>query len=123
MKYTYTGLDGFRKWLITQGYTIYGNGFKSASNGCDWYAAKKTKLAARECECNDGKAMQIVVYPHVYELSGIKRESCEIDVTGGESSIWFKLQAYSVTPAEFKSRQHLIEAKLIAAWNALSTKE
>jgi hypothetical protein len=115
----FTGLDEFREWLEELGYIICKNSFQRGLNECDWYAAKRTKLASRYCETNDHK-IQIIVTPYFYEISGRIAESCEVDVTGEESATWFKLQAYSVKPEEFKAQNEIIEAKLIDAWNALS---
>jgi hypothetical protein len=53
-------------------------------------------------------------------MHGKLHQSVEVEVCGEFSGLWFKLRAYSMTPAEFMERADEIEASLIAAWNALA---
>jgi hypothetical protein len=116
------GGDSLREWLTNQGFRIAHDGLARDGNCCNWYAYRPTKHKARECECNDGKPMQIVIRPWRIEHAdapGGAWESVEVDVTGEAGSHWYKLQCYSLKPDELMGRLHEIEAALIAAWNAL----
>jgi hypothetical protein len=64
MSTQYTGLDDLRAWLIASGFNV---AYSLLHNGdeCNWYAYRRSALQAVACECNDDKAMQIVVYPYV----------------------------------------------------------
>lgn len=89
-------------------------------NECNWYAYRRSALPARECECNEGKAMQIVVRPFKYARPTTTAwESAEVDVSGEAGGVWFKLKAYSLTLQELRERLPEIEAQLIGAWNSL----
>jgi hypothetical protein len=113
------GCDGLRDWLITQGFTC-ATAAGLRSSGCDWYAHRKSTLPARECECNEGKTIQLVVHPFTSLHQGQRWESCEVDLTGQTGGLWFKLSAYSLTPNELYEQLPKIEAMLVAAWNALN---
>jgi hypothetical protein len=115
------GCDELREWLIAQGFRVAHDSLQR-DNECNWYAYRRSALPARECECNEGKAMQLVVKPHKYahhSAPGDVWESIEVDVTGETGGLWFKLQAYSLKRDELMGRLHEIEAALIEAWNAL----
>lgn len=115
------GCDALREWLIAQGFRVTHDHI-GRDNECNWYAYRRSQHQARECECNEGKAMQLVVKPHRYSHPSAPDgawESAEIDVTGEAGGHWYKLQCYSLKPAELMGRLHEIEAALIAAWNAL----
>ena len=115
------GCDELREWLIAQGFRVALDGLSPRGSECNWYAYRRSDIPARECECNDGKPMQIVIRPHKFQYpSGDTRESVEVDVTGEAGGIWFKLSAYSLTTDELRGRMPEIEAGLIAAWNALN---
>jgi hypothetical protein len=116
-----TGCDELREWLIAQGFRVSRDGF-GRDNECNWYAYRRSELQARECECNDGKRMQIVVRPHKFthpKVPGGSWESAAVDVTGEAGGAWFKLEAYSLKHDELRERLGDIERSLIAAWNAL----
>ncbi len=120
---TFHGLDDLREWLESQGFRV-SQDYMQRENGCNWYAYRRSTLPARECECNDGTPMQIVVRPHLFKHASAPTpsgawESVEVDVTGEASGLWWKLQAYSLKPEELRDRLPDIEAALIAAWNAL----
>jgi hypothetical protein len=119
----FKGRDDLREWLIVQGFKVSLDSI-TRDNGCNWYAYRRSAIPARECECNDGKPMQIVVRPYLFLPSGGRSEhrSTEVDVTGEAGGVWFKLSAYSLRDGELQARLPDIEASLIAAWNAL-TKE
>lgn len=115
------GCDKLREWLIAQGFRVAPDSL-SRDNGCNWYAYRRSAIPARECECNDGTSMQIVVRPFRLEHAsapGGAWESAEVDVTGEAGSHWYKLTCYSLKHDELMVRLHEIEAALIAAWNAL----
>src|SRR3990170_1856844 len=88
-------------------------------NNVNWYAWRASKLPARECECNEGKPAQLVVYPYSFNLHEKNRTSVEVEICDEAGEIWYKLQAYSITADEFMARMDEIEASLINAWNAL----
>lgn len=112
-----------RGWLADRGFGFGNNQFRGQMNDCDWYAWRRSKLDARACDCN-GQKMQIVLTPHSYERDGKRWESVETDVTGECAGIWYKLQAYSMSPTELVERLDEVETALIMAWNALvPTKE
>lgn len=116
------GCDVLREWLTGHGFRIAHDGMAHDGNCCNWYAYRPTKHDARECECNNGKPMQIVVRPWRIEHAnapGGAWESAEVDVTGEAGSHWYKLQCYSLKHDELMGRLHEVEAALIAAWNAL----
>jgi hypothetical protein len=115
------GCDELREWLLTQGFRVAEDNL-SRDNDCNWYAYRRSELPARECECNDGKPMQIVVHPFKYRHPSTMHQewqSVEVDVTGEAGGVWFKLQAYSLKHDELRERLGEIEGSLIAAWNAL----
>lgn len=115
------GCDKLLEWLIAQGFRVAPDSL-SRDNGCNWYAYRRSAIPARECECNDGTPMQIVVRPFRLEHAsspGGAWESAEVDVTGEAGSHWYKLTCYSLKHDELMGRLHEIEAALIAAWNAL----
>lgn len=119
---SHAGLPDFRKWLESQGFRIAHSGFADKLNRCNWYAYRRSEIPARECECNDGKAMQIVIQPWLFaHPSGLPGdwESCEAEVCGEAGGLWYKLQCYSLKPAELMAKLPQLEASLIAAWNAL----
>ena len=107
-----------RDWLQARGFGFGNNQFRGQMNDCDWYAWRRSKLSARDCDCN-GPKMQIVLTPHSYERDGKRWESVEADVTGECAGVWYKLQAYSMTPTELVARLDDVETALIRAWNSL----
>ena len=116
------GCDELREWLIAQGFRVAPDGFSREGNECNWYAYRRSAIPARECDCNDGKPMQLVVRPWRIEHRDAPNgawESAEVDVTGEAGSHWYKLQCYSLKHGELMGRLHEIEVALIAAWNAL----
>lgn len=117
MKTEMRGCDDLREWLLTQNFTCYVDSLSLRDNECNWYACRRSAIPARECECNDGKAMQIVVRPYRNAENPIW-QSAEVDVTGETGGLWYKVSAYSVAHDELRARLAEIEAALIAAWNA-----
>ncbi len=117
----FKGMDDLREWLVAQGFKVSPDSI-TRDNGCNWYAYRRSEIPARECECNDGKPMQIVVRPFLFVESGGRPEhrSTELDVTGESGGIWFKLSAYSLRDDELRAKLGDIECSLIAAWNALA---
>lgn len=111
-------MDQLRAWLADLGFD-FGNQFRDQMNECDWYAWRRSKLDARDCDCNEGR-MQIVLTPYACEHDDTRWESVEVDVTGECDGVWYKLQAYSMTPAELVARLDDVEAALIRAWNSLA---
>ncbi len=84
-------------------------------NEADWNACRRLP-SARECETNGSKVL-LLVKPYAY--SGINYASCEVVIIGEASGLWFELKVYVVKPDELMRRLPEIEAKLVAAWNAL----
>jgi hypothetical protein len=95
------------------------NSLRHGGNGVDWYAYRPSSIPARECECNEGKRVQIFVMPYSFYLNGHLSESCEVELCG-EFGTWWKLRAYGLTFDETVTKIDDIERKLVAAWNALN---
>ncbi len=114
------GCDDFRAWLESQGFRAAFDGLSAEGDYCNWYAYRASQIPARECECNEGKRMQIVVTPFDYRLHPAAKPSAEVSVTGEASGVWFKLKAYSLSQEELPPRLPEVEAALIAAWNAIT---
>lgn len=112
-------LGGLKRWLAEHGFKFSENRLRSDYNDCDWYAWRRSKLETRECECNDGKPMQIVITPHSMIVDGIARESVEVEARG-QYGEWWKLTAYSLQPSDLPRRLTAVERSLAMAWNALS---
>src|SRR3990167_6249663 len=51
-------------------------------NGVSWYAWRASKLPARECECNNGKPAQLVVYPYSFNIPDGVSTSVEVEICG-----------------------------------------
>ena len=115
----YTGCDELRAWLIAQGWAIYADTI-ARGRECTWYAAKKTAHEARECETNDGKRLQVVVWPsRLQDGAGTWWESASVEVTGEDGGIWYTVKADSLQHDVLRARLAYIEASLVDAWNAL----
>lgn len=118
------GCDSLRGWLTAQGFRVALDDLSHKDNECNWYAYRNSRSPARDCECNYGKPMQIVVHPwRIAAGNGVLRacglESVEIDVTGEVEGRWYQLRCYGIKHDELMTRLHEIEEALIAAWNAL----
>jgi hypothetical protein len=113
------GCETLREWLEARGFRASVDALRSQGNECNWAAYRRTELTARECECNDGKAVQIAVKPFVYTHNGTTYESVSVELTGEVNGLWFTQQAYSLRHDELMSRIDEIERMLIDAWNAL----
>jgi hypothetical protein len=117
------GCDELRMWLTARGFRVaQQDSLSRKGNKCNWYAYRRSALPARDCECNDDKAMQIVVTPWRFESHELPTgawESVEVYVTVEAGGHWYRLQCYSLKHTELMERLHDIEAALIAAWNAL----
>lgn len=119
-KQTLQGCEELREWLLKQGFKCSIESLHRNGNECNWYAFRRSELPARECECNDGKPMQLVVRPFACNINSRSWQSVEVDVTGEANGVWFKLSAYSMSHEDLKSRLPGVESSLIAAWNALT---
>lgn len=120
---TIYGCDDLREWLMTQGFRVAHDDL-SRDNECNWHAYRRITQPTRECECNAGKSMQLLVSPYKFTHTNApcgKWESATVDVTGEAGGTWYKLQAYSLKHDELRERLGAIETSLIAAWNALLT--
>jgi len=118
------GADELRGWLIKQGFRCAPDSLKYRDNECNWYAYRRSELAARRCECNSEDAgMQIVVKPSMLWLGDNKHESVEIELCGEAAGVWWKLSAYGLKLNEVPERMADIEVSLVAAWNSLLPKE
>lgn len=112
-------LSTLKDWLDEQGFSFGKQVGRSQMNECEWYAWRRTKLEARECETNDSK-IQLVIWPYQYKYDGNTHESVEVEVTGEAGEVWYQLKAYSMKPADLSERLDSVETALIGAWNALS---
>ncbi len=112
-------MPALKTFLEKKNFFFANNGLKHPGNNATWYAYRKSKLSSRECECNSHKGMQIVVYPYMYTVGNVESESVEIELVGEHNETWFKLSAYSMSPAELVRNLPALEASLIRAWNAL----
>jgi hypothetical protein len=107
-----------KEWLEGKGFKIYDNNpLKSKYNEVTWYAAKLTS-SKRECTSNK-KPVQIVVNPYTTTMRHGIHESITVDITAEWAGIWWKLEAYSIPPREFKKKLAQIEKQLVNAWEAL----
>jgi hypothetical protein len=106
-----------KEWLESKGFKIYDNPIASQYNQEKWYAAKRTK-SKRECTSNK-KPVQIVVNPYSTTMRHGIHESITVDITAEWAGIWWKLEAYSIPPREFKKKLAQIEKRLVKAWEAL----
>jgi hypothetical protein len=116
------GCDELRKWLVSRFFRCYKNYLPSEFDECNWYACRRTLLQSRECECNDGKPVQVVVRPFSMSIHGQEHRSADVDVTGEAGGIWYKLSAYGLSHEELRERLYEVEIRLIDAWNALIPK-
>jgi len=116
------GCDDLRAWLIENGFRCEVDYLKECLK-TNWYAYRRTKLPARECECNDGKSMQLVVKPFALNNGFTTHESVEVSLRGEYGGIWYDLKAYSIDVQTFKARMDEIESNLVNAWNALNAKQ
>lgn len=112
------GCVELREWLAAQGFCVSHDSL-SRDNECNWYACRRIAQPARECECNTGKPMYLLVKPHSFTHPHGNWESAAVDVTGEAGGTWFKLQAYSLKHNELRERLGEIETSLTSAWNAL----
>ena len=108
-----------RAWLEGQGFRFGNDELRNKGNECDWYAYRRTKIEARECECNDGKAMQIIVKPSQFTLHGEQYSRASGEVCGEYGGEWWRMEGYGVDVAKLPAKLDTIERQLIAAWNAL----
>ena len=116
-----TTLEQLKDSLQQAGFKIAPNPLKDPANECDWYAYKRSDIPARECECNEGKPAQIVVTPYAVDMSPQHNfKSCSISLRG-EYENWWDMQAYNIPFDSLIDKLPVIEARLVAAWNALST--
>lgn len=111
-------LGQLRDWLEQQGFYIEENKLYGQINDCNWYAWRRSKLDTRACDHN-GPKIQIVLTPYSYEYGGTRWETVKVDITGKHNGIWYRLQAYSLSPAELMARLDEIETALVSAWNSL----
>lgn len=125
MRYTDTqtlvGCDKLRNWFRDSCFEVsYFDGSPSL-NKCNWYAYRDSAIPARECELNLGKPMQVVVRPLLVDVPefNLQLVSASVSVTGVFGDVPFKLECYSITHPVLMRRLPEIEARLIAAWNAL----
>lgn len=113
------GSDQLRKWLERRGFNTSIDGLRQPDNLCNWYAYKRAEVPSRECECNEGKPIQIVVRPHAYRCHDRLSETCQIEVIGEAGGLWFQQKAYGLKEKEVRKRYDEIERMLVSAWNAL----
>jgi hypothetical protein len=110
-------MDKLKSFLEKRGYNIYRT-YLDQHNLCDWYACKRT-TSSRECTSNE-KPVQIVVYPYRMVMRHVVvHESVTVDLTAEFNSVWWKLEAYSLSPKDVINKLDIIEENLIKAWEAL----
>lgn len=89
----------------------------------DWFAYKKSKLPARECELYIGQAAQIRVTPYLITAGTNHIKMCEVSIKGKVADVWFELKASSLSYEKTIERMPEVERMLVAAWNALAPSE
>jgi len=119
MNKQFEGLPDLRADLHAAGFKLAYNVLSTSGNWCNWYAYRRSRLAAPECECNEGKGIQIVVNPYEFEIGERQCRGVEVEVTGEAGGRWHKVNAYSIKADELMQSLPEIEASLIAAWSAL----
>ena len=102
-------MEELKAFLEKNGYKFYRIYFDKG-NLCDWYACKRT-TSARECTSNK-KPVQIVVNPYMHNC-------VEIDITAEFNSVWWKLEAYSLSPKDVIKKLDMIEGSLVKAWESI----
>ena len=113
-------MEELKAFLSADGFKGAENHMRSRDNRIDWYAYRRTAIPGIECECNEGKALQIVVEPHSYVMpDGREFKSAEVEICGQAGGQWFKLRAYSINADDLPGSLPNIERSLVAAWNAL----
>lgn len=118
-----TGGEVLRDFLINDGFKL-APCLDRPPNIFNWYAYRPTKYSARQCECNEERALQIVVRPWAFEKESWGK--AEVEVTGEVKGLWFRICAYSVpiekmtSPCGIQLKE--IEEMLIDAWNVLYVK-
>lgn len=113
-----TTLEQLKDSLQQAGFKISPNTFKHEDNTCSWDAYRRSDIDARPCQCNDDKPAQIVITPFVAHTYPIMSATVSLR---GEYENWWDLQAYNIPFTELIAKLPAIEARLVAAWNALST--
>ena len=109
-------MDKLKSFLEKRGYNIYRT-YLDQRNLCDWYAGKRT-TSSRECTTNQ-KPTQIILTPYRYNYSGSITKGVEVDITAEFNSVWWKLEAYSLSPKDIIKKLDMIEGSLVKAWEAL----
>ena len=89
---TMRGCDELREWLIARRFKCFYNDLERERE-VNWYACRKTEYTTRECECNEGKAMQLVIRPFSYSDGNQRGERAQVEVIGGAHGLWFNLSA------------------------------
>ena len=118
-----TTLPQLKNWLTSSGFSFSTNSTDvHLFNDCNWYAYRKTSLDARECECNEGKRMQIIVRPSIFTIYGNTHSTVEVDIYGKYGE-WWKFTSYGHSFEKFQTNLPQIEAGLIRAWNVLNVPE
>lgn len=113
-------MDDFKQQLAALGWRIERNHMQSQFNAADWYAWRPVKHEARQCESNQ-KRMSLILWPSdYYPPSGPRAISVKLELCGEVAGDWCKVQAYSLPVYGLLARIDDIEARLVAAWNALA---
>lgn len=107
--------------LTAAGWRIGPNPFPGAWNEADWIGYKRSSGGV-ECECNEGRPVQIVVepmYTRPHHFATPLAPTLTVSITGEAGGIWHRIDAYGVSPDDFLTRAAEIECGLVAAWNVL----
>lgn len=117
----FKGMDEEREWLQQAGFSIGKEPIPTGFNSCDWYAYRMSGLPVRPCDTNDHKVAQIIVSPWLWgsQTEIGKARSFVVSVKGEAKGRWYSLEAYGITPEDYRTNMEEINASLIAAWNAL----
>lgn len=120
MSAQFEGLPDLRADLESAGFRLAHNNLAFRDNWCNWYAYRPSSIEAPECECNEGKRIQIIVYPHEFDAGDIVAKGAEVEVCGEAGGRWYKLRCYSINADKLVQCLPDIEASLIAAWSAIN---
>lgn len=106
-----TDLQGF---LAGEGFLFAKDSCRSPVNECDWYAYRK--IVAPMVDGDANQQHQLLIFP--FQRGDF--ESIDISLVAEKSACW-NLRAYSLSSDDVLKSLGEIEARLVAAWNALAS--
>ena len=107
-----------KTWLEADGFRIAPDRHTWYQRDDGWYAYRRSSIPARECETNDGKPAQIIVYPYP-SFNAAGSDDVEVELCGEAGGIWWKLRGIGIAVDDLPAKLPAVEAGLVAAWNAL----